>query len=90
MYECDWWKIYKTDDIVKQHLRESFPHKMPLREEKFLENFKSTSLFGYIQCDFEVPENLGEDFANFPPIFKNIKVRRDDTGPFMKEQAGKE
>ena len=32
MYECDWRNMYKADNIVKQHLRESFPYKMPPRE----------------------------------------------------------
>ena len=47
MYECDWWKVYKTDNIVKLHVRESFPYKMLLREETLLENIKSGNLFGY-------------------------------------------
>ena len=29
--------FYKINNIVKQHLREFFPYKMPLREEKVLE-----------------------------------------------------
>ena len=58
MYECDWWKKYKTDNIVKQHLRESFPYKMPLREKRLLEVIKSGSLFVYVQCVIEVPENI--------------------------------
>ena len=40
MYKCDWWNMYKTDKIVKQHLRESFPYKMLLREESFLKKVK--------------------------------------------------
>ena len=63
---------------------------MPLREETFAENIISRSLFGYVQCDFEVPENLREVFANFPPIFRNIIVGTDDIGPIMKEYAEKE
>ena len=85
MYECDWWKMCETDYIVKHHLRESFPSKMALREEKLLENIKSGTLFRYVQCDIGVPENFRETFTNFPPIFKNIIVGRDDIGPFMKE-----
>ena len=38
MYGCDWWKLYKIDKIVKQHLRESLRYNMPLREEKLLES----------------------------------------------------
>ena len=90
MYECDCWKMYKTGIIVKHHLLESFPYTMPLREKRLLENIKSGSQFGYVQCDFEVPENLREVFANFPSIFKNINVSRDDIGPFMKEYSEKE
>ena len=89
MYECDCWKMYKTGIFVKHHLLESFPYTMPLREKRLLENIKSGSLFGYVQCDFEVPENLREVFANFPSIFKNINVSRDDIGPFMKEYSEK-
>ena len=53
---------------------------MPLREERFWENIKSGSLFGYVQLNIEVPENLREAFADFPPIFKNNDVGRDDIG----------
>ena len=58
---------------------------MPLREEGLLENIKPGNLFGFVQCDIEVPENLGEAFANFPPIFKNNNVGSDDLDPFIKK-----
>ena len=63
---------------------------MPLKEERLLETIKSESLFGYVQYDIEVPENLREAFANLPTIFKNIIVGRDDIGPFLKENAENE
>ena len=47
---------------------------------------ESRNLFGYVQCDIEVPENLREAVANFPPIFRNINVGRDDIGPYMKKK----
>ena len=47
-------------------------------------------LFGYVQCDIEVPEHLRDYFSNFPPIFKNIAVSRDDIGNLMKQYAEKE
>ena len=43
-----------------------------------LQRIKDGNLFGYVQCDIEVPEHLREKFANFPPIFKNTDVSRDD------------
>ena len=63
---------------------------MPPREEEILlENNKAGIKLGYVQCDFEVPENLREAFANFPLILKNVFVGRDDIGSFMKEYAQK-
>ena len=90
MYECDWWNTHKTDNNVKQHLRESFHYRKPLREEKVLEFVKSGCLFGYVQCDFEVIENLREHFSIFLPIFNSIIVGRDDISPYTGEYAEKE
>ena len=53
IWEYEWWNLYKTTTCVKQHLRESFPYKRPLREESLLEKIKSGKLFGYVQCDIE-------------------------------------
>ena len=51
---------------------------------RLLERIKKGSLFGYVQCDIEVPPELGEQFANFPPIFRNNNVGRDDIRSLMK------
>ena len=87
MSECEWWNLYKTKTCVKQHLRESYPYKRPLNEESLLEQKRSGKLFGYVQCDLEVPELLQKKFANFPPIFKNTNVGRHDIGSLMKDYA---
>ena len=70
IWECEWWNLYKTTTCVKEHLRESFPYKGPLREKTLLEQLKSGKLFGYVQCNIEVPEELKKKFANFPPFSK--------------------
>ena len=90
MWESEWWNLYKTTSCVKQHLRESFPYKRPLREESLLEQTKSGKLFGYVQCDIEVPDEIRTKFANFPPIFKNTNVGRHDIGSLMQDYAEKE
>ena len=89
MWECEWWSLYKTTTCVKEHLRESFPYKRPLREESLLDQIRSGKLFGYVQCDIEVPEEVKEKFANFLPIFKNTKVGRHDIGSLMEDYAEK-
>ena len=90
MWECEWWSLYKTDASVKSHLRENFPHKLPLSEEQLLQGIIDGQLFGYVQCDIEVPQHLRSYFSNFPPIFKSFVVCREDIGTLMREDAEKE
>ena len=90
MWECEWWSLYKTDASVKSHLRENFPYRRPLSEEQLLQGNINGQLFGYVQCDTEVPERLRSYFSNFLPIFKNNVVSRDDIGTLMREYAEKE
>ena len=90
MWGCEWWNLYKTTTCVKQHLRESFPYKGPLREESLLEQIRNGKLFGYVQCDIEVAEELKINFANLSPIIKNTNVSRHDIGVLMKDYAEKE
>ena len=89
IWECEWWSLYKTDATVKSHLRASFPYKRSLSEEQFLQGITDGRLFGYVQCDIKVPEHLRDYFSNFPPIFKNTVVSRNDFGVLMKEYAEK-
>ena len=90
MWECEWWRLYKTDAPVKSYLRANFPYKRPLSEEQLLQRIVAGQFFGYVQCDIEVPEHLRDYFSNFPPIFKNTVVIRDNIGNLMKEYAEKE
>ena len=91
MWECEWWNLYKTTTCVKEHLRESFPYKCPLKEETLLEQIRSGKLFGGgVQCDIEVPDELKKKFASFQPIFKNTNVGRHDFGSLMQDYAEKQ
>ena len=87
MWECGWWESFKTDDKIKNHVRTHFPYKRPLSTDSLLAKIKDGSLFGYFQCDLVVPDELKSKFANFPPIFKNTEVGRDDIGDYMKNYA---
>ena len=90
MWECEWWSLYKTDASVKSHLQKNFPYRRPLSKKGLLHGIIVGRLFGYVQCDIEVPEHLRDYFSNFPPIFKNTAVSRDDIGNLMKQYAEKE
>ena len=90
MWECEWWILHKTDEPVKSYLRAKFPYKRPLSEEQLFQQIIDGRLFGYVQCDFDVPEHLRDYFSNFPNKFENTVVSRDDIGNLMKENAEKE
>ena len=55
-----------------------------------MQEIKSGRLFGYVQCDLKVLEHLKPYFANFPPIFKNTVVSKNDIVDLIKEYAEKE
>ena len=57
--------------MLKNHVRKNFTYKLHLSSETLLTRIHEDKLFVYVQCDLEVPEELRERFANFPPIFKN-------------------
>ena len=82
--ECDWWESFKTNDKIKNHIRTHFPYKKTLSTDSFLAKIKKGSLFGYVQCNLVVPDELKSKFANFPPIFKNTEVGRNDIGDYKK------
>ena len=90
MREYEWWRLYKTTNTVKKDIREHFPYRHSLAAEQLLEEIKKGKVFGYVQCDFEVPAKLRPKFVNFPPIFKNTLVSKCDIGELMKNYAEEE
>ena len=48
---------------------------------------KKGILFGYVQCDVEIPEKLRANFANFHPIFTNTLVSKNNNDDLMKTYA---
>ena len=87
MRECELSRLYKTTNTVKQHIREHFPYRRSLAAEQLLEKIETGKLFGYVQCDIEVPEELRSKFDNVPPKFKNTLVTKNDIGDVMKNYA---
>ena len=90
MWECEWYGLYKTNNTVKQHIREHFLYKRSLAAEQLLEEIKEEKLIGYVQRDIEVLKKLRANSANFPPIFKNTLVSKRDIGDLMKNSAEEE
>ena len=62
----------------------SQPYKQKLTGDDPLKQIFAGKYFGAVVCDIHVPENLKTDFAEMPPIFKNVELSIEDVGPFMK------
>ena len=91
MWECEWWRLYKTTNTVKQHIREHFPYRRSLVAEQLLEEVKKEKLFGYVQCDIGLHKILRSELDNFPPIFKKtLFISKNDIGDLMKTYAEEE
>ena len=63
MYESDWWEMYKTDNIVKQRLREFSPIR-GFREETLLENIKSGLSLAMFKVILKYPKMSEKPLAN--------------------------
>ena len=52
-----------------------------------MEKVRDRSLYGFIQTDLVVSDELKAKFANFPPIFKNTEAGRTDIRENMQQYA---
>ena len=87
MWECEWWN--KTDASAKSLLRENLPYKNPMIETRLLQEIIARQLFGYVECNSEVPEIRCRYTSNFPTTFKKIVVSKEHIGTLMKELPAK-
>ena len=88
IWECQWKKC-RTDNTngVKDFLKSNYPFQPSMNKNSLIEKIKRGELFGVVDCSLEVPEEMYPYFEDFPPIFKNCEVGRDDIGDHMKEFA---
>ena len=82
MLEFEWWRLYKRSNNFKKTSEKTFPTDVHLQLTKYYKELKNGKLFGYVQCDVEVPIKLRVNFAKFPPIFKNIFVGKKDISDY--------
>ena len=77
MCECEWWKLYKNDVSLKELLRQYFPLKRPVHQDHLLNKIKSVALFGYVQSDINVPEQLSKfvikEAISIPSVVAEIR-----------------
>ena len=76
-----------SKESVKILVKNNFSFKIPLTQEPLIALIREDQLFGYVQCDLEVPDGLKNKFSNFPPILNNFIVSQADIGDYMKDYA---
>ena len=86
--ECQWWKTVKSnEERAKDFMEKNHPFVPPLSESSLIHRIRQENMFGVLDCTMEVPVELRQQFADFPPIFKNSEVCREDIGSHMRTFA---
>ena len=82
MWECDYRRVR-----TKATHKYMFPTEEKIRMgwEEILDNIIDGHIFGAVEVDLHVPENLKEYFSEMTPIFKHGKVTFDDIGEHMQD-----
>ena len=81
----------RRDPGVRKCLDAAFPRRRHalwmMTSQLILKGMRPGTVFGMIDCDICVPEELHEHFAEMQPVYKNIRLIREDLGPFMRRYA---
>ena len=91
-WEKDWKALLIHCPEIKVYLAQHRTHthfKKYLTQDQIIQYIKDGHLFGFVECDIEVPDHLKEYFSEMTPILKNVDVCLDDVGEFMQNYAKK-
>ena len=85
IYECQWDEWLPQ---IKNRRTKSLPLILDNNhsEKDILNSICDGRLFGFILCDIKTPENLIEEYKNFPPIIKRLTITDEYLSPYMKGQ----
>ena len=80
---CEWKKMPESrESYARQPQSEDSPN---TTMQTILDDVMSEKIFGFVECDIHVPEDLVDKFSEFPPIFKNTEITMTDIGDHMRE-----
>ena len=86
MWECE-WKEVRNESVVKTFLAPAGRPRLTMTQQQILAAVVDGTLFGMVECDVCVPEELQDYFSEMQLVFRNASVTRDDIGPFMRQYA---
>ena len=79
-------------DFNREHPPPRTHDKKTMSEQDILNKVRTGELFGLVKVDIFTPDHLKDRLDEFPAIFKNCEVGRDDVSPLMRrycEENGK-
>ena len=88
IWDCEWEKIIENEQIAQNIISQRKQKKsqnLEFTEDKLIEHIQNNKIFGIIECDIYVPNNMKKYFRELTPIFKNVNISIDDIGENMKE-----
>ena len=80
IWECQWKRLSLEKDVIFTQSLKSVRPRCHLSFQKILKEIQSGKLFGFVLADIYTPNHLKPFFNEFPPIFKNAMVGREDIG----------
>ena len=85
IWECQWKRLSLEEDVLSftKTLKSVRPRRR-LSFQKILKGVQCGELFDFVLVDIYTPNHLKQLFNEFPPIFKNAMVGREDVGELMK------
>jgi hypothetical protein len=90
MQRCHWDRLKRRRDVrefLEQNIWLPLKFVRNITETELVQLIRKEKVFGFVQCDVRTPDELKEEFADMPPIFKNIDISIDDIGETMKQFA---
>ena len=84
MWECE-WRTYLKNNTVHNSYKYPKEDKQRMTKLEILEAIKNDEMFGAVEVDINVPDDLKHHFQEMPPVFKNTTISRDDIGDYMQD-----
>ena len=90
IWEKDWQALVTQQPEIKACLKQhrTYTHfKKYLNQNQIVQYIQDACLFGFVECNIEVPGHLKDYFSEITPIFKNTEVSVKGVGQHMQEYA---
>ena len=90
IWEKDWDALLTQQPEIKTYISQhrTYTHfKKYLNQDQIIQYIQDGCLFGFVECDTEVPDQLKDYFSEMTLVFKNVDVCLNDVGELMQEYA---